>query len=37
MKEYIGASKTHRADPKRKIDQLRMAKYHWTIQKQDSK
>lgn len=32
---YIDESKLHRADPKRKIDQMRMEKDHWTIQ--DSK
>lgn len=28
---YIDDSTFHRADPKRKIDQMRMEKYHWTI------
>ena len=28
---YIDESKHHRADPKRKIDQMRMEKYHWVI------
>jgi hypothetical protein len=29
---YIDESKFHRADPRRKIDRMRMEKYHWTIQ-----
>jgi hypothetical protein len=36
MEEYIDPSKDHKADPKRKIDQLRIKKYHWTIGNQDS-
>ena len=28
---YIDESKFHRANPKRKIDQMRMERYHWTI------
>ena len=31
IEEYIDESKFRRADPKKKIDQLRMKKYHWTI------
>ena len=33
---YVDDSKLHRLDPKRKIDQMRMEKYHWTIQKPKS-
>lgn len=32
---YLDDSKWHRADPKGRIDQLRMKKYHWTIRKPD--
>jgi hypothetical protein len=28
---YIDDSKSHRANPQRKIDRMRMEKYHWTI------
>jgi hypothetical protein len=33
LEEYIDASKWHSADPKRKIDQIRMKKYGWRIRK----
>jgi hypothetical protein len=33
IEPYIDESKTHPADPNRKIDQLRMKRYHWTIRK----
>jgi len=31
MEEYIDESKFHKASTSRKIDRMRMAKYHWTI------
>jgi hypothetical protein len=31
MEEYIDASKNHKASRARKIDRMRMEKYHWTI------
>ena len=33
IEAYIDESKWRRADPKRKIDQVRMKKYNWTIRK----
>ena len=37
LEEYIDNSKSHHADAKRKIDQLRMKKYNWKIEGKSSK
>jgi len=37
IESYMDESKFHRVDPKRGIDQLRMKKYGWSIQRDNSK